>query len=57
MPARSGKQYRLMAMVAHNPAKAKEKGIPMSVAHEMVEKTPAKKRSRYMKLKKHMGGS
>lgn len=49
MPAVSGKQYRLMAMVAHDPAMAKKMGIKQSMAEEMVHATPAKKRSLYAK--------
>jgi hypothetical protein len=34
MPSVSGKQHRLMEMVAHNPAAAKRTGIPQSVGQE-----------------------
>lgn len=34
MPSVSQKQHNLMAMVANNPAKAKELGIPQSVGKE-----------------------
>ena len=51
MPAVSGKQYRFMAMMAHNPEKARAKGVPSSVAREFVEKTPASKRSSFMKTR------
>lgn len=49
MPAKSSKQYKFMAMIANNAAKAKGLGIPQSVGKEMVEKTPSKKRSLFMK--------
>lgn len=52
MPAKTGKQYRLAAAVAHDPRMAKKTGMPMDVAREMVEKTPAKKRKAFMKGKK-----
>lgn len=47
MPTVSGPQYRLMAMVAHNPAAARRTGIPQETAGEFVEKTPAAKRSQW----------
>lgn len=34
MPARSKKQFRLMAAAAHNPAFAKKVGVPRKVAKE-----------------------
>jgi hypothetical protein len=34
MPSKSGSQARLMAMVAHNPSKAKSTGVPLAVAKE-----------------------
>ena len=34
MPSKSGKQARLMAMVAHNPKMAKKTGVPVSVAKD-----------------------
>lgn len=34
MPARSKKQFRLMAAAAHNPAFAKKVGVPQKVAKE-----------------------
>lgn len=58
MPAKSAKQYRLMAMIAHGGKsnKTDKKGKPIGpsqeVAEEMVHKTPAKKRSMFMKRKK-----
>ena len=50
MPAKSGKQYRMFAGIAHG-MKKKGKGIGPSeeVAEEMVKKTPKKKRSMFMK--------
>lgn len=34
MPSKSGKQHRLMEMVAHSPKAAKRLGIPQSVGQE-----------------------
>jgi hypothetical protein len=34
MPSKSGKQHRLMAAVANNPAFAKKVGVPTKVAKE-----------------------
>ena len=34
MPSKSPAQARLMAMVSHNPDKAKKTGVPVSVAKE-----------------------
>lgn len=34
MPSKSKKQARLMAMVAHNPKKARSAGVPVAVAKE-----------------------
>lgn len=50
MPAKSAKQYKFMAALAHG-GKSKSKGIGPSpeVAEEMVEKTPKAKRSLFMK--------
>ena len=36
MPSKSGKQHRLMEMVAHNPKAAKRLGIPQSVGKDFV---------------------
>lgn len=47
MPAVSARQYRLMAMVAHDPGAAKRLGIPQSVGEEFVNKTSKKKRSKW----------
>jgi hypothetical protein len=47
MPAKSGKQYRFMQMMAHNP----KKGIGPSpeVAREFIHKTPAANRKKWSK--------
>ena len=34
MPSSSPKQARFMAMMAHNPGKAKKAGVPQAVAKE-----------------------
>ena len=34
MPSKSGKQHRLMELVAHNPAAAKRLGIKQSVGRD-----------------------
>lgn len=47
MPAKSGKQFRLMAGVMSGSIK--KPGLDKSVAEEMVHKTPAKKRSEFSK--------
>lgn len=51
MPATSGKQYRFMQMMAHNPEKKRTKGIGPSpeVALEFIHKTSAKKRKEFSK--------
>jgi hypothetical protein len=36
MPSKSAKQHRFMEAAAHNPAFAKNAGIPVSVAKEFV---------------------
>jgi hypothetical protein len=43
MPSTSKKQHNLMAMVATNPAKAKELGIPQSVGSEFMHADKGKK--------------
>lgn len=43
MPSKSKAQHNLMAMVANNPAKAKQTGIPQSVGKEFVEADKGKK--------------
>lgn len=54
MPLKSAKQYKFMAMIAHGGKSNKKGSIGPSpeVAEEMVHKTPAKKRSMFMKKKK-----
>lgn len=46
MPAKSGKQYRFMQMMAHSPEKKRGKGVGPSkeVAKEFIEKTSKSKR-------------
>lgn len=53
MPAKSGKQYRFMQMMAHNPEKKRGKGVGPSpeVAKEFVEKTSAAKRKSFSRSK------
>lgn len=51
MPSKSGKQHRLMEMVAHNPGAAKRVGVPQSVGKEFVmadqgRKFPAKDKAK-----------
>ncbi len=50
MPAKSGKQYRFMAMIAHG-GKSNKKGVGPSpeVAEEFVHKTSPAKRKLFMK--------
>ena len=43
MPSKSGKQHRLMAMVANNPKAAKRLGIPQSVGEEFMKADKGKK--------------
>lgn len=38
MPSRTPKQQHYMGMLAHNPAMARAKGIPMDVAMEFAHK-------------------
>lgn len=52
MPAVSGKQYRFMAMIAHGGKSNSGIGPSKKVAEEFVHKTPAAKRSMFMKKKK-----
>jgi len=52
MPSRSNKQARYMAMIAHNPEKARNKGPSQAVAKEF---TQADQRSG--RLSKAMRGS
>lgn len=43
MPSVSQKQHNLMAMVANNPAKAKQLGIPKSVGEDFMQADKGKK--------------
>ena len=60
MPSTSQKQHNLMAMVANNPAKAKELGIPQAVGKDFTTadkgmkfgKGPAKSRADLQKINK-----
>ena len=60
MPSTSQKQHNLMAMVANNPAKAKQLGVPQSVGQEFVQadkgmkfnKAPTKSRADLQKINK-----
>ena len=60
MPSSSSKQHNFMAMVANNPAKAKQLGVPQSVGQEFVQadkgmkfgKAPAKSRADLQKVNK-----
>jgi hypothetical protein len=45
MPSKSAKQHRFMEAAAHNPAFAKEAGIPQSVSKEFVAADAAKAKS------------
>ena len=51
MPAVSSKQYKFMAGIAHGMKPRRGIGPSQAVAEEMVHKTPAKKRSLFMKKK------
>lgn len=53
MPAKSGKQYRFMQMMAHNPEKKRktDAGPSKKVAREFIEKTPSEKRKLFAKKK------
>lgn len=50
MPAKSAAQYRLMSGIAHGMKSSI--GPSPDVAEEMVQKTPSKKRSLFMKRSK-----
>ena len=56
MPAKSGKQYRMMQAAAHGTSKMVGGPSP-EVAKEMIEKTPAHKRRMFAKMKKKHGNS
>lgn len=49
MPAKSAKQYRFMAGIAHGMTPNKGIGPSKEVAEEMVHKTPSSDRSRFMR--------
>ena len=46
MPSKSGKQHRLMAMVANDPKAAKRLGISRSVGKEFIRADKGKKFSK-----------
>jgi hypothetical protein len=52
MPAKSGKQYRFMQMIAHGGKSNKGIGPSEAVAKEIIEKTPKKKKSLFAKKAK-----
>ncbi len=49
MPAKTPKQYRFMAGIAHGMKPTSGIGPSKEVAEEFVKKTPPKKRSMFMK--------
>lgn len=50
MPAKSAKQYKFMAAIAHGTSDKTDKyGPSKKVAEEFIKKTPKKKRSQFMK--------
>lgn len=49
MPAKSGKQYRFMQMIAHGGKASGMGGPPEAVAKEFVDKTPHKMRMKFAK--------
>lgn len=49
MPAKSGKQYRFMAGIAHGMKPKSNTGPSKEVAEEFVKKTSAKKRKEFSK--------
>ena len=52
MPAKTGKEYRFMAGIAHGMKPSTGKAGPSpAVAEEIVHKTPPKLRSQFMKRK------
>lgn len=51
MPAKSAKQFKFMAMAAHNPSKMRSIGPSKAIAEEFVKKTPKAKRSEFMRKK------
>ena len=52
MPAKSAKQFKLMAAIAHGAKPYSGAGPSPEVAKEFVHKTPKDKRSLFMKGKK-----
>lgn len=52
MPAKSAKQYGMMAAIAHGAKPMSGIGPSQAVAKEFVDKTPASKRSAFMKALK-----
>ncbi len=62
MPSVSAKQHRYMEMIAHDPAKAKEEGVPQKVGKDFVDadkeagkkftKPPASRKTRYANPRK-----
>jgi hypothetical protein len=52
MPAKSAKQFRLMAMIAHDKKTNKSIGPSKEVAKKFVKATPKKKRSLFMRKNK-----
>lgn len=55
MPAKSSRQYKLMAAIAHGASPSSKTGPSKEVAKKFVEETPAAKRSMFMKKKKKHG--
>jgi len=54
MPSKSGKQHRLMALVANDPKAAKRLGIPQSVGRDYVEADKGRKFGDSNMMKKGM---
>ena len=52
MPAKSAKQFRFMAGIAHGMKPNSGIGPSKKVAEEFIKKTPKTKRSQFMKDKK-----
>ena len=53
MPAKSAKQFRFMAGIAHGMKPNDGIGPSKAVAEDFVKKTPSKKRKMFMKDKKN----
>jgi hypothetical protein len=49
MPSSTPKQARYMAMLAHDPAKAKAEGVPLKVAKDFNQADKGKKLAEAMK--------